>query len=82
MNAVLRIKKEFSIASGAKRGEVQLLHKTQSGPKIRSVVLGGAIGAPKDKIFVAHDNNVKGYTKKGKLFLDFDTNLIEAITSM
>ena len=36
----------------------------------------------KDKIFTASGKDVRGYTKKGKLFLDFDTNLTEPIKSM
>jgi len=38
--------------------------------------------AAKDKIFVASGNTVRGFTKKGKLFLEFDTNLAESIQSM
>ena len=39
-------------------------------------------GTIKDKIFTASGRDVRGYTKKGKLFLDFDTNLTEPIRSM
>lgn len=39
-------------------------------------------GTVKDKIFVSSENEVRGYTKKGKLFLGFDTNLTEHIKSM
>ena len=39
-------------------------------------------GTIKDKIFTASGKDVRGYTKKGKLFLDFDTNLTEPIRSM
>ncbi|CAB4066898.1 BBS7 [Lepeophtheirus salmonis] len=49
---------------------------------ITSLELGGAIGTIKDKIFIAIGNEVKGYSKKGKLFLDFETNLTEKIASM
>lgn len=45
---------------------------------INSVILG----TPTDKTFVASGNEVRGYTKKGKLFLSFDSNLTESITSM
>lgn len=44
--------------------------------------LAGADGTPSDKIFVASENEVRGYTEKGKLFLSFDTNLTEPISSM
>ena len=39
-------------------------------------------GTIKDKIFTASGKDVRAYTKKGKLFLDFDTNLTEPIRSM
>ena len=39
-------------------------------------------GTAKDKVFVASGNEVRGYTKKGKQFLGFDTNLAEEIKSM
>lgn len=39
-------------------------------------------GTVKDKIFVSSGNEVRGYTKKGKQFLGFDTNLMEEIKSM
>ena len=56
--------------------------------------MGGALGTVKDKIFAAYSNPnrsngagsgqnlVKGFTKKGKVFLDFDTNLTEPIKSV
>ena len=44
--------------------------------------LGGALGTVKDKIFVASGSEVKGFTKKGKMFLQFETNLAERIRSM
>lgn len=39
-------------------------------------------GTIKDKIFSSSGNEVSGYTKKGKLFLSFDTNLTENIETM
>lgn len=39
-------------------------------------------GSIADKIFVAYENEVIGYNKKGKVFLTFDTNLTEPIKSM
>ena len=41
-----------------------------------------ALGTVKDKIFTSGGSEVKGYTKKGKLFLNFDTNLTEPIKNM
>ena len=62
------------------------------------VEMGGALGTVKDKIFASYSNPggsgggggvgssgqnlVKGFTKKGKVFLDFDTNLTEPIKSV
>ncbi|XP_054259865.1 Bardet-Biedl syndrome 7 protein homolog [Macrosteles quadrilineatus] len=65
-----------------KRGEIQLGFKTLPGDKITRLLLGGALGTPQDKIFVSSKNEVRGYTKKGKLFLGFETNLTETIQSM
>lgn len=39
-------------------------------------------GTSPDKIFIASGNEVRGYTKKGKLFLSFDSNLTEPIIAM
>ncbi|XP_029044222.1 Bardet-Biedl syndrome 7 protein homolog [Osmia bicornis bicornis] len=64
---------------GIKKGELQLSFKSLPGPRINKVVLGGPT---RDRIFIAQDSTVKGYTKKGKLFLEFDTNLIDPITSL
>ena len=33
----------------------------------------------RDKIFVSTGSEVKGFTKKGKMFLQFETNLAESI---
>lgn len=45
-------------------------------------VIVPSLGTPCDKIFVASENEVRAYTKKGKLFLSFDSNMTEPITSM
>ncbi|GAB0099000.1 Bardet-Biedl syndrome 7 protein homolog [Sergentomyia squamirostris] len=65
-----------------KKDEVQVHFKTLPGPKVASVQLGGAPGTPADKMFVAIDNKVHGFNRKGKMFLSFDTNLTESIKSM
>ncbi|TGZ38011.1 Bardet-Biedl syndrome 7 protein [Temnothorax longispinosus] len=67
---------------GMKRGELQLSFKSLPGPKIQRMVLGGSIGMVKDKIFIAYGSSVKGFTRKGKLFLEFDTSLIDPISAM
>ncbi|KZC08794.1 PREDICTED: Bardet-Biedl syndrome 7 protein-like [Dufourea novaeangliae] len=64
---------------GMKKGELQMSFKSLPGPKITKLALGGTA---RDKIFIALDNTVRGYTKKGKLFLDFDTNLIDPVSAM
>ncbi|XP_026282098.1 Bardet-Biedl syndrome 7 protein homolog [Frankliniella occidentalis] len=65
-----------------KKGEQQMVFKTLPGTPISRVCLGGAIGTIKDKIFISKRGEVHGYTKKGKLFLGFDTCLAESIKSM
>ncbi|GIY19793.1 bardet-Biedl syndrome 7 protein [Caerostris darwini] len=67
---------------GMKKNEIQTNFKTLPGPKIMRLELGGAIGTIRDKIFVASGGEVKGFTRKGKQFLRFDTNMTEAIKSM
>jgi hypothetical protein len=37
---------------------------------------------PISKLFASNGNEIRGYTKKGKLFLGFDTNMTETISSM
>ena len=44
--------------------------------------IDGPTGGVFDKIFVASGSEVKAFTKKGKQFLKFDTNLTEPIRSM
>lgn len=65
-----------------KKGEIQPILKTPPGPKITRLELGGALGYPRDKVFVSSENEVKGFTKKGKQFLGFETNLTEPIKTM
>ena len=45
-------------------------------------MLGGLDGPSQEKVFIASGAEVRGYTKKGKQFLGFDTNLTESIQSM
>ncbi|XP_048481162.1 Bardet-Biedl syndrome 7 protein homolog [Plutella xylostella] len=56
--------------------------KSLPGKPITSVQLASTSGSPSDKIFAASGNEVKGYTKKGKVFLTIETTLSETITSM
>lgn len=66
----------------AKKDEANVLFKTVPGHKITSLQLGGSAGNHNDKIFVANENQIIGYNKKGKVFLTFDTNLTESIKSL
>ena len=60
----------------------QPLFKTLPTHKVTRLELGGAQGHQPDKIFVATGSEVKGFTKKGKQFLGFDTNLTENIKTL
>ncbi|XP_041130154.1 Bardet-Biedl syndrome 7 protein [Polyodon spathula] len=67
---------------GMKKGEPVPVFKSLPGPKISRLELGGALGTPKEKIFVAAGSEVRGFTKKGKQFLTFEANLAESIKAM
>ncbi|KAK8780001.1 hypothetical protein V5799_018658 [Amblyomma americanum] len=67
---------------GASRGQVETVFKTLPGKSVGSVQLGGAVGSVQDKIFFAAGNEITGYTRKGKQFLKFDTNLTDTIRCM
>lgn len=53
-----------------------------TGAKINCLRLGGALCTVQDKIFVASGNQVKAYSKKGKHFFTFETNMAEPTSSM
>ncbi|PAV59099.1 hypothetical protein WR25_10793 isoform B [Diploscapter pachys] len=68
-----------------KNNDTQILFKTQPGPPIEALCLGGALGTIQDKqfwIFVASDTNVRAINKKGKIFFSFDTNMAEPARKM
>ncbi|KAJ8727006.1 hypothetical protein PYW08_015403 [Mythimna loreyi] len=85
-------KMDQKFAVGDKNGVLQCLSikdeepvvqfKTLPGKPITSVHLACAMGTQADKIFTASGNEVKGYTRKGKVFLSIETALTETITSM
>ncbi|XP_052738247.1 Bardet-Biedl syndrome 7 protein homolog [Bicyclus anynana] len=56
--------------------------KTLPGKSITSVQLASSSGNNAEKIFAASGNEVKGYTRKGKVFLSIETSVAETITSM
>jgi len=67
---------------GMKKNNSQVVFKTLPGSPISRLQLGGLDGPSQEKVFVACGAEVRGYTKKGKQFLGFDTNLTESIQSM
>ncbi|XP_048390494.1 Bardet-Biedl syndrome 7 protein isoform X4 [Stegostoma tigrinum] len=67
---------------GIKKGEAVPVFKTLPGHKVSRLELGGAIGTPQEKIFISVGSEVQGFTKKGKQFLSFETNLTEIIRAM
>ena len=56
--------------------------KTLPGVKYTRLELGGPVGQARDRIFCSAGAEVRGFTKKGKQFLTFDTNLTESIQTM
>lgn len=60
----------------------QDVFQASSKSKLSHVVLGGQPGGAKDRIFASSGAEVKAYTKKGKNFLTFDTNMSEPIQSL
>jgi len=67
---------------GIKKGEVNTIFKSLPGPAINRIALGGVLGSPQDKIFVTSQAEVRAYSRKGKKFLDFNTNLTEAVSNL
>ncbi|CAI9589701.1 unnamed protein product [Staurois parvus] len=67
---------------GIKKSEAVPVFKTLPGQKISRLELGGALGTVQEKIFVSSGSEVRGFTKRGKQFLSFETNLTESIRAM
>ncbi|XP_055316781.1 Bardet-Biedl syndrome 7 protein homolog [Sitodiplosis mosellana] len=65
-----------------KKEEMVIHFKTLPADKVQSIQLSGTPGTIPDKIFVATDNKVKAFNKKGKIFLTFTSNLTEPIKTM
>lgn len=61
---------------------LQAVFKTLPGLKIERLELGGVLNTPQEKIFVAAGSEIRGFTKRGKQFLSFETNLTESIKAM
>uniref|UniRef100_A0A8C6QHG3 Bardet-Biedl syndrome 7 n=2 Tax=Nannospalax galili TaxID=1026970 RepID=A0A8C6QHG3_NANGA len=64
---------------GMKKGEAAAVFKTLPGQKIARLELGGVLNTPQEKIFIAAGSEIRGFTKRGKQFLSFETNLTESI---
>lgn len=58
------------------------MFKTLPGQKIARLELGGVLNTPQEKIFIAAGSEIRGFTKRGKQFLSFETNLTESIKAM
>ncbi|XP_060035115.1 Bardet-Biedl syndrome 7 protein isoform X2 [Erinaceus europaeus] len=67
---------------GMKKGEAVAVFKTLPGQKIARLELGGTLHMPQEKIFIATGSEIRGFTKRGKQFLSFETNLTESIKAM
>lgn len=67
---------------GLKKGEIQTLFKDRSAQKVTSLTLGGQSGTQKDRIFVSTGAEVRAFSKKGKNFLNFNTNMSEPIQTI
>ncbi|GAB1601669.1 Bardet-Biedl syndrome 7 protein homolog isoform X2 [Argonauta hians] len=65
-----------------KKQEIISVFKTLPSQKISRLKLGGAHETAKSNIFVACGSEVWGFSKKGKQFLVFNTNMSENIESM
>ncbi|DBB10076.1 hypothetical protein WJX82_004052 [Trebouxia sp. C0006] len=66
-----------------KKGEIVAAFKTlPTGQPVSHVTLGRGQAIQRDKIFVAQGQTVQGFTKKGKQFYNFDTNLAERISTL
>lgn len=67
---------------GMKKGEAVPVFNAMLKKKITRVELGGPVGGTRERIFATSGSEIKGYTKKGKNFLSFDTSLAEPIQTM
>lgn len=61
---------------------LKTVFKSLPGLAVSRLELGGPLGQPKDRVFVSSGSVVRGYSKKGKQFLDFNTNITESIKNM
>jgi len=65
-----------------KRGDVDQVFSVDAGKhEVDAVALGGALGK-KDRVFICRGNVVEGYSKVGKRFFKFNTQLTDALVAM
>jgi len=67
---------------GIKKQEVNTIFKSLPGAAINRIALGGVLGGTQDKIFVTSNAEVRAFSRKGKKFLDFNTNLTESVSNL
>ncbi|KAI1731833.1 bardet-Biedl syndrome 7 protein like protein [Ditylenchus destructor] len=65
-----------------KNGDTNIVYKTPPGLAISCIRLGGALQTQQDKAFVATHTEVRGFSRKGKQFLVFESNMTEGISSI
>ena len=73
----IMLESEFVVSSWAVHQVNKKLYNIQLN-LARNLIIGTAA----DKMFVASENIIKGFNRKGKMFLSFDTNLTEPIKCM
>ena len=65
-----------------KRGDAELVFQAEAASaEVDAVTLGGTVGK-KDRVFICRGNVVEGYSKAGKRFFKFNTQLTDALLAM
>ena len=67
---------------GMRNLTVNLTFKSLPGPSVSSLCLSMGDKGINENIFISAGSEIRGYSKKGKLFLVFDTNLTDCIRSL
>lgn len=62
--------------------DLKNIFKTLPSKRITRLELSGKVGEVSDRIFAASLSTITGYSKKGKQFFNFETNMTEPIKSM
>jgi len=61
---------------------LQSVFKTLSSSAVTRLELGGPSGQQRDRIFMSSGSIIKGFNRRGKQFLDFNTNTTEPVCSL